>query len=196
MNRRMPAGALLWGALFLVIALAVSAPWFLHRQKELPPLSESYFRKLRIEQPAKVIPAPDFTLEDLSGKRVSLKNLKGKVVFLNFWATWCVPCRDEMPEMEKLHQELKGQGLEVVAVNFRDDKAEVRKFLKELGLTFTVLLDKDGNVSEEYGVYSLPLSYFVNRKGEFVGKALGSRDWSSQEARLFLHRFLAEKPER
>jgi peroxiredoxin len=98
-----------------------------------------------------------------------------------------------MPAMEKLHRELKEQGMEVVAVNFREDEAEVRDFLKELGLTFTVLLDKDGEVSEEYGVWSLPLSYFINRNGEFVGKALGARDWGSEEAKLFFHQILDEK---
>jgi len=190
-NRGMPAKALLWGTLFLVVALAFTA-WFLYEKKERPPFPES-FEKLRVERPSKAILAPDFTLEDLSGNKVSLKNFRGKTVFLNFWATWCVPCRAEMPAMERLHRELKDQGLEVVAVNFREDEAEVRDFLKELGLTFTVLLDRDGEISEEYGVWSLPLSYFINSKGEFVGKALGARDWGSEAARSFFHELLQEK---
>ncbi|MCC2770676.1 TlpA family protein disulfide reductase, partial [Parabacteroides distasonis] len=72
--------------------------------------------------------------------------MRGKVVFLNFWATWCIPCRQEMPSMEKLHRELKEHGLEVVAVNLREAQREVRKFVDELDLTFTILLDKDGSV--------------------------------------------------
>jgi peroxiredoxin len=193
MNWRISAGALVWVFLLLVLALSVCTAWFFHGKKELPSLSESYITKLRIEKPGKLLLAPDFTLEDLSGKSVSLKNLKGKVVFLNFWATWCVPCRQEMPAMERLQQEFKSARFEVVAVNFREDKADIRKFLHELGLTFTVLLDKDGEVSEQYGVWSLPLSYFINRKGEFVGKAVGSREWDSQEARAFFGQLLAEK---
>lgn len=183
----------LWCTLFLVLALAVSAAWFFGGRKALPPFVGSY-EKLRIEQPSKVIPAPEFTLEDLSGKKISLKSLRGKAVFLNFWATWCVPCRAEMPAMEKIHRKLKAEGFEVVAINFREDESDVRGFVKELGLTFTVLLDKDGDVSEEYGAWSLPLSYFLNRRGEFVGKALGARDWAGEEAEAFLRELLDEKP--
>ncbi|TMA10206.1 MAG: TlpA family protein disulfide reductase [Deltaproteobacteria bacterium] len=193
MNRRLPAGVWLWGGLFLVLAAAVAAPWLLPRKIELPPASESYYKALRIERPDKTVVAPDFTLEDLSRKSVSLRNVRGKVVFLNFWATWCVPCREEMPAMERLHRELKGEGLEVIAVNYRETEKEIAPFLKELGLTFTALLDPDGRVSEEYGVWSLPLSYFVNRKGEFVGKAVGSRDWTSQETKIFFRQLLAKK---
>ena len=95
--------------------------------------------------------------------------------------------------MEKLYREFKGQGLEVAAINFREDKKAVRKFFDELGLTFTALLDSDGKVSDEYGVWSLPLSYFINRKGEFVGKVTGDRKWDSEESRAFLRELLQEK---
>ncbi|MBI2209142.1 MAG: TlpA family protein disulfide reductase, partial [Deltaproteobacteria bacterium] len=165
-----------------LLALGDSLEGFFHRKRE-PSGGEDYFKKLGIEKPEKKILAPDFTLEDLSGKRISLKGLKGKVVFLNFWATWCIPCRQEMPTMEKLHRELKGHGLEVVAINFRESRKEVRNFFDELGLTFTALLDKDGKVFEEYGAWSLPLSYFINRRGEFVGKAIGYRKWDGPEGK-------------
>jgi peroxiredoxin len=178
-----------------LFALATASEAFFHRTKETAPVTPDYFKKLGIEKPGKKIVAPDFSLEDLSGKRVSLKSLKGKVVFLNFWTTWCIPCRQEMPAMEKLHRQFRESGLEVVAVNFRETKKEVRKFFDELGLTFTALLDKEGEVSEEYGAWSLPLSYFINRKGEFVGKAVGAREWDSQEARAFFSGLLAEKPQ-
>jgi hypothetical protein len=98
-----------------------------------------------------------------------------------------------MPTMEKLHRELEKQGLEVVAINFREAKKEVRKFVDELGLTFTVLLDKEGKVSEEYGAWALPLSYFVNREAEFAGKVSGYRKWDSREAREFFRPLLGEK---
>ena len=177
----------------LLLALAGSVDGFFHRKKESASVSQDHFKKLGIERPEKRIIAPGFTLEDLSGKRINLKELRGKVVFLNFWATWCIPCRQEMPTMEKLHREFKGQGLEVVAINIKENKKEVRKFFDELGLTFTALLDKDGKVSEEYGAWSIPLSYFINRKREFVGKVIGSREWHSEEARAFFHALLAEK---
>jgi peroxiredoxin len=100
-----------------------------------------------------------------------------------------------MPAMEKLHREFKKDGLEVVAVNLRESKEEVREFFNELKLTFTALLDKDGEVSQEYGVWSLPLSYFIDQKGRFVGKAIGAREWDSQEARAFFGGLLVERPQ-
>jgi peroxiredoxin len=172
--------------IFLAVFQRVS-----HRE-ERSTAGDEYFDKLRIERAEKRPPAPDFTLEDLSGKRVGLKQFRGKVVFLNFWATWCIPCREEMPAMEKLHRELRDEGLEVVAVNFKESNQQVRKFFGELGLTFIALLDKEGEVSKEYGVWSLPLSYFIDRRGEFVGKAMGSRNWDSEEARNFFLDLLKE----
>ena len=95
--------------------------------------------------------------------------------------------------MEKLHREFKQQGLEVVAINVKENQKAIRKFVDEIGLTFTVLLDRDGKVSEEYGAWAIPLSYFINRKGEFVGKVEGDRKWDSQEARDFFRELLQEK---
>ena len=189
-----PHGWLFLSAILCPLAFVNSAEGFFHKKKEKPPVSEDYYKKLGIERPEKKILGPDFTLEDLSGKRVSLKSLRGKVVFLNFWATWCIPCREEMPTMEKLHREFKEQGLEVVAVNFRESKKEVRRFVEELGLTFTILLDKNGNVSEEHGAWSIPLTYVMNRNGEFVGKVVGSREWDGKTAMGFFRGLLDEKP--
>lgn len=191
-SRRTPGGVFLFTVLCF-LALVSSAEGFFHKRKDPASVSEDYFKKLGIERPDKRIIAPNFTLEDLSGKRVSPKDLRGKVVFLNFWATWCVPCRQEMPTMEKLHREFREQGLEVVAINFRETKKEVRKFFDELGLTFTALLDRDGKVFEEYGAWSLPLSYFINRNGEFVGKVIGYRNWDSPEAKAFFRDLLDKK---
>ena len=147
---------------------------------------------LQILEPRRTV--HEFTgLQDLDGKSYSLKDFRGKVVFLNFWATWCIPCREEMPQMEKLHREFKDQGLEIVAVNFREDKQTVKKFVAELGLTFRILLDLDGAVSNEYGAWALPLSYFVDRKGIFIGKVNGDRPWDSKEAKAFVREILQLK---
>ena len=181
--------------LSIVIGLLVSAgssEGFFHKKKAAA-IPEDDFKKLGIEKPEKAFRAPDFTLEDLTGRRLGPRDFMGKVAFLNFWATWCVPCRQEMPTMEKLHRELKKQGLEVVAINFREAKKEVRGFASELGLTFTVLLDKEGKVSEEYGAWALPLSYFIDRQGVFVGKVSGYRKWDSREGGEFFRRLLGEK---
>lgn len=95
--------------------------------------------------------------------------------------------------MEALHREFKDQGLEIVAVNFREDKKAVAKFFAELGLTFKALLDTEGEVSNEYGAWSLPLTYIIDRKGEFVGKAIGDRRWNSEDAKAFFRELLQEK---
>lgn len=192
MSIRKLAGGLFSIVLYL-LALASSTEGFFHKKKESSG-GEDYFKKLAIEKPERKLLAPHFELEDLSGKRIALKGLKGKVVFLNFWATWCIPCRQEMPTMEKLHKTFKERGLEVVAVNIKEDKKDVRKFVEELGLTFTILLDKSGNISEEYGAWSIPLTYVINRKGEFIGKAAGSREWDGKTAMTFFRRLVDEKP--
>jgi peroxiredoxin len=185
------ASVLLTGITILLLIAAASVLFYWREQPVR--IAGEYIKKLGIETPENRTPAPDFTLKDLAGRPVSLKDLEGKAIFLNFWATWCVPCRQEMPTMEKLHREHHKQGLEVVAINFRENKAEVQKFVNELGLTFTVLLDTEGKVSEQYGVWSLPLSYFINRKGEFAGKVIGYRNWHSPEAQRFFRDLLDQK---
>ncbi len=178
----------------LLLLLLSSAEAFFHRKKAAPAVASDYYKKLGIVRPEKKTLAPDFTLDALSGKRWSLKGMRGKVIFLNFWATWCVPCRQEMPTMEKLHRDLKEQGLEVVAVNFKESKKEIRKFFDELGLTFTALLDTDGTVSQGYGAWSIPLTYIINRKGEFIGKVIGYRKWDGPETEALFQDLLDEKP--
>jgi peroxiredoxin len=159
-----------------------------------PPTAAEPSEGLALERPSQALGAPDFTLESLSGKRISLKDYRGKVVFLNFWATWCLPCRDEMPLMEALHREFKDQGLAVVAVDFREDKATVRRFFDELALSFEAALDLDGEVSEQYGALSLPLTYLIDRDGRFVGKAVGIRPWDRADAKAFIRELLQKKP--
>jgi thiol-disulfide isomerase/thioredoxin len=132
----------------------------------------------------------DFELETLAGGTRSLNSFKGKVVFLNFWATWCGPCRQEMPSMERLYQRLKGKGLEIVAVNLHEDKATVQKFIDEYKLTFPVLLDKNGRVGSTYGTRSIPTTYIIDRKGFVVAGTIGTREWDSDEYVRFFERLL------
>src|SRR5919197_6235623 len=109
--------------------------------------------------------APDFTLETASGGTIRLSDLRGKVVLLNFWATWCEPCRVEMPEIEGTYRAHQAGGFEVVAVNLQESADEVRPFMKELGLTFPAALDRDGAVSRLYRARALPSSLLVDRQG-------------------------------
>src|SRR3972149_9654471 len=106
--------------------------------------------------------APDFTLEDVSGKKVSLKDLKGKVVVLNFWATWCPPCKEEMPSFSKLDLIFGKKGLSVVAINDYENKKKAVNFAKKNNYKFTVLIDESGKVSESFRASVLPTTFIID----------------------------------
>ncbi|MEA3544358.1 MAG: TlpA disulfide reductase family protein [Thermodesulfobacteriota bacterium] len=122
--------------------------------------------------------APDFTLTDMEGQPVSLSQFRGKVVILNFWATWCPPCREEMPSMEQLYRENKDQDLVMLAVNVDENgKAAVTKFLKRTPHSFPILLDSENIAQNAYGVFRFPESFIIDRNGIVVEKIIGGRDW-------------------
>jgi len=126
----------------------------------------------------------DFSLESPEGTRVSFSSFKGKVVLLSFWATWCGPCKQEMPAMQTLYQKLRGKGFEVVAVDMMEDKATVAKFVKTSGYTFPVLIDSTGEVGGgPYGARALPTNYIVDKGGKIVGRKIGidGPAWTSDE---------------
>jgi DsbE subfamily thiol:disulfide oxidoreductase len=137
--------------------------------------------------------APDFTLASADGKKVSLKDYRGKVVFLNFWATWCESCRDEMPSMERLYKDFKGKGLEIVAVNVKEKRQDALAFAKELKLTYPVLLDPEGEAGVLYGAFGLPATYVIDRKGVVLARMLGPADWNSAAARKLFAALLEQK---
>lgn len=114
------------------------------------------------------IKSADFTLGDLNGKEISLSSLKGKNVMLNFFATWCPPCKAEMPDMEKLYQETKNSDLIIIAVNLGEDQATVKDFMKKNGYNFEVVLDLKGTVADKYGVSAIPTTYFLDKEGNIT----------------------------
>ncbi|MFQ6066974.1 MAG: TlpA disulfide reductase family protein [bacterium] len=140
------------------------------------------FPSLGIQNVSPPTKAKDFILENLEGYPVSLKDFQGKVVFLNFWATWCGPCRYEMPAMEKLWQKFKEEGFVILAVDLREGKEKVSSFMKENGYTFPALLDPRGKVASTYGIRAIPTTFLLDPEGKIVGKALGARNWASQDA--------------
>jgi len=127
--------------------------------------------------------APDFTLEVMDAKKISLKDYRGKVIMLNFWATWCPPCRREMPSMERLHQKFKGKEFLVLAVNQMEDGDQIFAFSGDLGidLTFPILFDKDSSVSRTYEVQGLPTTYIIDKKGIVRFRAIGGREFDHPE---------------
>ena len=131
--------------------------------------------------------APDFALWDLDGSMRNLASFRGRVVLLNFWATWCPPCQTEMVSMEELYQAYKDHGFEVVAVSSDVQGAEVvQPFVTQLHLSFTTLLDATGEVTRLYGVTSLPTTYLLDRQGRLVTVAIGGHDWAKTEAHALI----------
>jgi len=132
-------------------------------------------------KPAK--PALDFTLPDLDGKPVKLSDYRGRVVLVNFWATWCPPCRREMPSMERLSQRLKNQPFVILAINQQEDPEQVFVFTGQLdpAPTFPILFDRDSTVSKAWGVQGLPASFIVDKQGRVVYRAMGGREFDHPE---------------
>lgn len=119
--------------------------------------------------------APDFTLETLEGESISLSELQGQAVLVNLWASWCLPCQKEMPAMERMYQEYAGQGFTILAVNVtnQDSLAKAQDFVSKHALTFPIVLDRDGRVSEMYNLMALPSSFFVDRDGVIQEVVIG-----------------------
>jgi peroxiredoxin len=141
------------------------------------------YTEMAVDRPSAPEAAPPFVLTDLSGEKVSLAALSGKVVLLNFWATWCIPCRTEMPGMERLWQQYRERGLAIVAVSVDDDgEKRIAKFVRRLNLSYPILLDPQSEVADRYEVSGLPASYLIDGKGRLIGRLVGSREWDSPEA--------------
>lgn len=135
---------------------------------------------------------PEFNGYTADGRRMSLVSLRGKVVLLNFWATWCQECRPEMPLFEQLHREFGVQGLSVIGINAREGTAAIQRYARGLGLTFPLVLDPKGEINAAYGVIGLPSTFLVGRDGRAVALAVGPRDWASAPARAMIQALLAE----
>ena len=137
--------------------------------------------------------APDFTLPNPDGRKLALKDYRGKLVFLNFWATWCEFCRSEMPAMERLYREFKSQGFEVLAVNVKDKRSDALAFVKELKLSYTIMLDPEGEIGLLYGAFGMPTTYLIDEKGMVLARLWGPADWYSPQARGLIKSLLDKK---
>jgi len=141
------------------------------------------------------VPAPDFTFPDLNGKRVSLSDHRGKVVLINIWATWCAPCREEMPSMEKLYNRFKGEDFEILAVSIDSTgQKAVAPFMQKLNLTFPALLDPEAKIRGLYTVTGIPESFIVDKKGIVIKQVIGAVDWATPEVFSFFQD-LVQRPQ-
>ena len=141
------------------------------------------FANLDLLRPGRPTAAPDFSVPRLDSGSITLKELRGQLVFLNFWATWCPPCKEEMPSMERLYRRHKEHGFTIVAISIDSGGSDrVASFVKKLGLSFPIGLDPKTEVANRYTVRALPSSFLIDRDGKTVAVALGPRDWDSKAA--------------
>jgi len=165
------AGGLLAGllaGLAVFVGLPANLPW-------MPAPTATLGGPLPTPAPAPVTgaPAPDFTLASLAGGQVKLSSLKGQVVLVNFWATWCIPCRAEMPAIQQAYNARKGQGFTVLAVNLNESRQDIQTYVDTLNVSFPVLLDAGDSISTLYRVRGYPTSLFIDRSGTVAIENVG-----------------------
>jgi len=117
-----------------------------------------------------------------AGRKVGLGDYRGRIVFLNFWTTWCPTCITEMPSMEKLHRKLLGKNFAMVTVNIKESASQVKNFFEKYKLTFTALLDTTGEVSTDFGIRAIPTTFILDKNGQIIGRIAGTREWDSRKS--------------
>ena len=149
------------------------------------------FEALQLFRPKRQTTAPDFSVPGLHASSIRLRDFKSQVILLNFWATWCPPCREEMPSMERLYRRFKSRGFTILALSI-DSRGEevVAPFVKSFGLTFPIGLDPRMTVAGEYRMAGLPTSILIDRRGAMAAVAAGARDWDSAAADQVIERLL------
>jgi thiol-disulfide isomerase/thioredoxin len=148
---------------------------------------DQLFGEMGVSKISQALPV-EITLIDLNGRPVNLSDFRGKIVFLNFWTTWCFDCRIEMPDMEKLHQKFKNKDFAMVTVNLQEPVSQVKKFIKDFKLTYTALLDSDGEVGAHFRITAIPTTFILDKQGILIGKVMGPRKWDGKKAfALFEH---------
>jgi thiol-disulfide isomerase/thioredoxin len=148
---------------------------------------DQLFGDMGVSKISQALPV-EITLMDLNGRPVSLSDFRGKIVFLNFWTTWCFDCRIEMPVMEKLHQKFKNNDFAMVTINLQEPVSQVKQFFKDYELTFSALLDSDGEVGAHFRITAIPTTFILDKQGIIIGKVFGPRKWDGKKAfALFEH---------
>ena len=168
--------------LSLILFLSLSSSANAHSKKtELTDEDRKLLKSLRITPPSIWIEAHDFTGELNDGSIINLKDYHHRFVLLNFWATWCIPCLKEMPDLEKAYQKMGSKKLIVLAVGMGEDKNSISKFAEEHDFTFPMIADSTLEIARLYGVENIPITYLINPEGVIIGRALGIRDWASPD---------------
>ena len=137
-------------------------------------------------------PAPSFDTVDMQGNVWSLNQQKGQVIFLNFWATWCEPCREEMPSMQRLYTRLPKDKFQMVALYNKDNPKVVNKFVKQLGITIPILNDEQNIIGQRYGLTGLPETFIIDKQGVIREKFIGPAEWDSPEVVDMITKYINE----
>ena len=177
------AGLLTFGLLVAIVAPAARAD---------EPALASLLKTLDLRGYTSRTMPPQFSGSTLDARQLSLTEYRGTVIVLTFWASWCLECRVEMPALERLQREFSSRGLAIIGVNARENKEAVRRYAKELGLRFPLVLDRDGKINALYGVIGLPTTFVVGRDGRAIALAIGPRQWESAPARALIETLLAD----
>jgi len=134
----------------------------------------------------------EFSLPDANGTRVDIADFRGRIVFLNFWATWCPSCVTEMPAMEKLHRKLKDREFAMVTVSLQDSADTVKRFFNRHELTFTALLDLTGKSVPDFGIRAIPTTLILDKTGRIIGRVMGPRAWDSRKSVAMFEHLIGE----
>jgi len=154
--------------------------------QEAPPMTalQEKLWKAGFGVPQQAMDAPEFSAENMEGKQISLSSLKGKVILLNLWATWCPPCRAEMPSMERLYQKLKNKNFTILAISTPTPPKETREkivsYINDNKYTFPVLIDDSQEISYQYGSGSIPTSWIIDADGKVLARFVGAMEWDSE----------------
>ena len=175
--------------LLIMMCFAVLASPIVNAESDTPGLGYQFTSLTPL------VAAPGFTLNDMDGESYALHDFRGKVVLINFWATWCPPCRKEMPALEALYKKLGDESFAVLAVNQWEDPDHVFAYTGELNVfpTFPILFDPESAISEKYRVKGLPTSFLIDKKGRLAYRAIGGRDFDHAEVEQLIRELLAEE---
>jgi len=138
-------------------------------------------------------PALEGEVYDSQGQKINLSTFKGNVAFLTFWTTWCPSCEVEMPALEKIYVRYRDRGFQILAVDIDEPAERVAKYFRKKGLTYTYLLDPRGQLARRFGVWSIPVTFIVDRRGIIKGRAVGPRHWDSSDGRKLIQMLLADQ---
>jgi DsbE subfamily thiol:disulfide oxidoreductase len=188
--RKFNSRLFLFASVVCLGVLQISASHPLAGEKQLSNKMVNYKLVPNLQEIKDPSPGPDFTLPDLERGKVSLKDFRGRLLLLNFWASWCVPCREEMPAMERLYQKYRDHGFVILGVNVKDEKKSAISFVKELKITFPIAFDPNGEVGLIYGAWGLPATYLIDANGIALARAWGPADWYSPGARELIEALL------